>query len=316
MILAEVDQSSSRSSPELRRQLRTEIAVISECLRGDNNSLPSLQPAISTESMDPGEWIEIQAPTTEIAPGAQPLCVPFPRGNKIRFSAAGLSPACSHAYFLNENMVLIYSLSNQSGEPADHPVLRLDAPKVKYHAAALSETFVAILLEGPVKKCMQKSIQVVRYNGQEVGTDKFGTEASGHKWDANSLIAIHAADDRTWVAVGGRVKEDGVLSGSIKIYRIDENAKSATLTRHSVSFTRPRPNPLALDLLKTLAFSPDGRRLVCATNNNRVLVWRLSNNARPQGAPFIVEKNLKRVSLDRMLPFWVVLLMAFRILRR
>jgi WD40 repeat protein len=280
----------------MRTQLRTEINVISECLRGDNNSLPPLQPTTSIESMDPGEWIENQPPTQHFGPEIQSCRIPFPPGQKKSFSTAGLSPACSYVFFLNENMLLVHSLSSESGRPGDQPVLLLDALKAKYYAAAISESFVAILLEESVKKVSQKSLRIVRFNGQELGTATFRTESSGHKWDASSLIAIHTAGDRTWIAIGGCVRQDGVPSGSIKIYRIDDNAQPATLVRHSVSFTRTRPNPLAKDFLKTLAFSPDGKRLVCATNDNRVLVWRLSNNARPQGAPFIFEKELKRVS--------------------
>jgi WD40 repeat protein len=293
MVLEAAAQSNSRSSSEKRR-LQTEINVIREWLHSDNHSLPPLQPTTSTESMDPGEWIEIQPRTPKVTHQVQSYQIAFPSGLKARFTVAGLSPACSHACFLSKNMLLVYSLSNISALSADKPVLRLDADKVKYYAAALSHNFVAILVE---QSRTQKSLQVVQLDGKEVGTHPFGTEGGEHKWEAGSLIAIHEAGDRTWIAVGGCVNEDRVPSGSIQMYCVDKNAKPATLERQSASFTRTRPNPLKVDFLKTLAFSPDGRRLVCATNDNRILVWRLSNNARPQGAPFIFQKELKRVRL-------------------
>ena len=295
MVLEEADQRNSRSSSE-KRQLEIEINVISEWLHGDNNSLPSLQPITSTQSMDPGEWIETEARTPKVTHQVQSYQIPFPHGRKPRFTVAGLSPACSHAYFLNKKQPLVYSLSNTSANPADKPVLRLDAEGVKYDAVAVSDKLVAILVE---QTPTQKALQVVRLDGQEIGTHEFGTEGSEHKWNASSLIAIHAAGDRTWIAVGGWVQKNRVPSGSIQIYCVDENAEPAAPERQSAAFTRTEPNPLESDFLKTLAFSSDGRRLVCATNNNRVLVWRLSNNARPQGAPFIFEKEMKRVRLHR-----------------
>lgn len=295
MVLEEALQSNSRSSLE-KRQLETEIKVIREWLHGDNNSLPPLQPVTSTQSMDPGDWIETQARTTKVTQQVQSYKIAFPHGRKPRFTFAGLSPACSHAYFLNEKLLLVYSLSNPSANPTDKLILRLDAQGVKYDAVAVSDSLVAILTE---QTHTQKSLQVVRLNGQEIGTHEFGTEGSEHKWNASSLIAIHAAGDRTWIAVGGWVQKNRVPSGSIQIYCVDENAEPAAPERQSTSFTRTEPNPLDGDFLKTLAFSLDGRRLVCATNNNRVLVWRLSNNARPQGAPYIFEKELRRVRLHQ-----------------
>jgi hypothetical protein len=116
------------------------------------------------------------------------------------------------------------------------------------------------------------------------------------QWNPNSLITIHEADDRTWIAVGGYTKQDGVLSGSIKMYCIGANGGRAGLTRHPVSFNRPKPNPLALDPLTTLEFSPDGERLVCATNNNRVLIWRLWLDGHSQRAPFVIQRDLRTVS--------------------
>ena len=277
--------------------------MVLECL-GDSTSISITESSSSIQVMDRVDWIESIVPTSELTPKAQKFSVPLPRGSafrKIRFSAAGLSTECSHAYFLNEKMVLIYSLSNLGEKLGEQPIFRHAASELKYAAAALSERFVVLLLE----ESRVKSIRIFRYDGQMIGLDTFGLEANGHQWNPNNLITIHETNDRTWIAVGGWVRQEGEAhSGSIKMYCIHGNSEIATLTRQPISFNRPKPNPLTMDLLKTLAFSPDGRRLVCATNNNRILVWRLSNNARPNGAPFILKKDIMAVCLLRVIPFW------------
>jgi hypothetical protein len=304
MLLKGVDQDNSTSSQQIQDQAQIEISVISQCLGGykrQSYSTGSMtQSASSIEVMSPTDWIEEPTRISEHSPKAQRLCVALPHGllNRLRFSTAGLSTRSSHAYFLNDHTILIYSLSNEGENFGKSPVLRQASPKAKYYAAALSEKFIVVLLEESGKH----SLRVFRYDGQMVGTDKFGIEANGHQWNPNALIAIHETVDRTWIAVGGCTKQDGVLSGSIKMYSIDEVGGTATLTKHPVCFNRPKPNPLTLDLLKSLGFGPDTDdsyvgRLVCATNNNRVLVWRISGVALPPRAPFIVEREFKKVSL-------------------
>ena len=278
--------------------------MVLECL-GDSTSISITGSSSSIEVMDRVDWIERTVPPTKLILEDQKLSVPLPRGaafNKIHFLAAGLSTECSHAYFLNEKMVLIYSLSKLGEKLGEQPIFRHAASKLKYAAAALSERFVVLLLE----ESKVKSIRIFRYDGQMVGLDTFGMEANGHQWNPNNLITIHETDDRTWIAVGGWVKQEGAPSGSIKMYCIHGNSEIAILTRQPISFNRPKPNPLTLDLLKTLAFSADGRRLVCATNNNRILVWRLSNNARPDGAPFILKKDIATVCLLWVIPISIL----------
>lgn len=284
MILA-----SSKSSPEMQNQLQTEIDFI--C--GDNKPFLSQPAATSEVWMDPP--IEEPVLVRKWSSQVQTVRVSLPRGRlytRIRFSAAGLSPLCSHAYFLNEDSILVYSLSSHGGSLEDNPILRRDALKTRYKAAALSERFVAVLLEN--------SIQVYQYNGPEAGGLRSDIETNGYQWNPRSLIAIHETSERTWIAIGGSTKVDGILSGSIKIYSVEEHNETASLRELPISFTRPKPNPLALDFLKTLAFRPDGQMLVCATNNNRVLIWRLSNQGAPYEAPFIIKKDLNRVSRVRI----------------
>lgn len=288
MILRCPGQNGSKSSLPMPEQLQVEIKVISELLHGDNISFSISQSTSPTESICPSDRIEEPIRTSEQSPKAQNLCVRLPQN--ARFSTAGLSTSCSHAYFLKKKMVLVSSLSNHGEQPREQHTLQLAAPATKYYAAAVSEQFVAVLL----KARKIKSLQVFRYDSQMVGKDDFGIEANGNQWYPKSLIAIHETRDRVWIAIAGSMRQDGEHSGSIKMYSITQNVENPSMTRHPVSFNRPKPNPLALDSLKTLQFSPDGRRIACATNNNRVLVWQLSDDAGPDGPPFIIERDLKR----------------------
>jgi hypothetical protein len=104
---------------------------------------------------------------------------------------------------------------------------------------------------------------------------------------------MYEANDRTWISVGGRLGSARV--GSIRMYRVEDVRGKLTLSRHA-DFDHQRPNPLLGDWLKFAEFSSDGRRLVCLTNNNRILVYFLSNNARPREAPFEIRKKFELVS--------------------
>ena len=283
MTLKKMDQDGLKLSPEMQKQFQDEIHLITDCLGGSNRQSHSTesmtQSMSSTETMDPRDWIEKPACTKQHPSDAQKLRVPLPRRwfKTLSFSTAGLSTRCSHAYFLKEDLILIYSLSIKNGKLAENPIFRKACSKAKYYAAALSEKFVAVLL----KESEDKFLQVFRYDGQRLGTDKFGIEANGHQWEPSSLIAIHEWSNRTWIAVGGRTKQDGTLSGSIKMYCVVEDGGTATLAKHLITFNRPKPNPLAMEFLETLELGPDGDdadagRLVCVTSNNRVLVWRLA----------------------------------------
>lgn len=317
-ILSKTEHESLDISSEMRKprkQLEAEIRVISECLRGrsseENESFSTdstTQSTRSREVMNPMEWVEEQVNSSQNAPTARDLCVPLPRGffHTVRFLTAGLSTRCSYAYFLKEDLILVYSLSSQGRGIGERPISQQATPKTKYCSAALSEKFLAVLIEKSIKKSAGKSteesLQVFRLDGRLVGTDTFGTEGNGHRWNPNSLIATHEVADRTWIAVGGCTKHDGVLSGSIKIYYVADQGGTATLTKHVVTFNRPKPNLLALDFLKALAFGPDDDgsnviKLVCATNNNRVLIWRLADIEHSLSAPFVIKRDLNKVSL-------------------
>ena len=295
-LLAETDKRNSQLNLLGRKELQLEIGIISECLRGEDKS-PSVRrsSAPTVESMCPSDWIEDAFQTCEPSSTSTKMRIILPRGriyNRLEFSAAGLSTACSHVYFLSKKMFLVYRLAEKDKEIDQQPTFAEKASCFKYYAAALSERFIVILLT----RTMSTTLKVLRYDGEVVGTDEFGSEPNGHRWNASDLITIHENCDRTWIAVGGSAKQDDRPTGSIKMYCVEEAGSAAVLRLHDVSFDRSRPNPLALNLLTTLDFSPNGKHLVCTTLNNHVLVWRLSNNMRRRGSPFMIEKALKTVS--------------------
>lgn len=292
LIMANASQNDPYSSAVDEEQIRSEIKAILRSLRGDVEESIDVRP---DTTMDPKDWKENHVSGAEYSPQIETFHVQLPRGSlrKLRFTMAGLSPACSHAFFLNDEMAVISSLGPSSGERGKEHILPKPPSRVKYYSAALSDKFFVVLQ----RDSKRKTLQVYRHDGSMVGTECLSVETSGSQWNASDLIAIHGAKHRTWIAIGGCIKQDDVLTGSIKMFCVDENMGVSKLRTHSVSFNRPKPNPLALDLVKTLNFSQDGRRLICATNNNKILVWHLSNNARPLEAPFVIQRELKAVSL-------------------
>ena len=87
------------------------------------------------------------------------------------------------------------------------------------------------------------------------------------------------------------------------MYRIDSNGQ---MTRHDADFNRSEPDWLASDFLKMISFGPHGRRLVCVTKRNRILVWLLSNNARPIEAPFAIVKDYSPVRTPELTYHWLL----------
>lgn len=301
MLLARIPSSG----PDITERNQRELNIIAECLPGGITSIPITPRKRSTRALSPTDCREELVPVSGFSCDAENFRISLPTEGLLSrvlcFSAAGLSTLCSRAYFLNADRLLIYALRFQGKASEKKPILEFSGsnPKIRYHAAALSEKFIVVLLE----ESTVESLQVFDYEGRPVGMYKFEVGSNENRWEPNSLIALHESDDRTWIAVGGRAKQDGVLSGSIKIYSVEGIGASATMAEHVVPFARPKPNPLADDFLQTLAFGPDGDgqdmgRLVCATRNRRVLIWRLADIARPPGAPFIIQRALSTVSVS------------------
>lgn len=295
-----------KSTTGLRLQLKAEVRVICELLNEEDgvssrrsSGVPGSEPPATPleEELSPIDWLERPLRGFNFSPDVQRWTL-FPRRglfSRKHFLSAGLSPDCAHVYFLSEREVSVYRLDTLKGGRLEIPVFRVGVLGSTIKKAALSERFLVILKDGLID-----AMDIYRYGDeaqseQPVGAPRFETTSNQHRWDA-SCLAIHESSDRVWIAVGGRINQGGRISSSIKMYQIDVNGQNMFFSRHDAQFTRFEPNWLASDFLKMIAFGPQGGRLVCLTNKNTILVWLLSNNARPIEAPFRIAKEYALVS--------------------
>jgi hypothetical protein len=241
--------------------------------------------------MNPLEWME---PEEDFLPCKISTAIEFsqiPLGRRFfnKHYSAGLSPDCNSVFFLSEKNIVVYSLDNfPKVLEADVRLNKAPLASDDYKAAkaTLTNRFLAIIMRGKSRQLSVFEHSASMDNGRDLGSDLF------HMWYPDCLT-MHEASDRTWVAIGGRSSQ----AGSIKMYRIEDVHGKLSLKRHDAQFEKCVPNALSNDWLKVIDFSPDGRRLVCLTNNkNKVLVWFLSNNARPRQAAFEIERPYEGVS--------------------
>ncbi|MCJ1380356.1 hypothetical protein MMC17_003459 [Xylographa soralifera] len=299
----QIIRDDPRITPEIRNRLHVEAEVIYGALGEEFGFVPSPRSSIvnipsvqAPDLMSPGRWLESPQISPAISSDAQLLSIRIERGSglhRIHFQSSGLSPDCEHVYYLSPDRVFVYRLGDLSASPTGVVVLsRSPVGPVgsSYRKASLSKRFLAVLKEGPVD-----SLEVMKYAGglqdeTMVKSEIFEARSNEHRWHPN-CVAIHESSGRVWVAVGGLTNLGDAMCGSIRMYRIDVTNTGMELSRHDAIFNRPRPDPLARDFLKMIAFDHRGERLVALTNNNTILVWLLSNNARPIGAPFSIAKN-------------------------
>lgn len=304
---------------EIQRDIEREVNVICDCLAEEEglsinpsqisksiSPQSSLAPtSVSEEKLAAQDWMEEPFPPLNVSAKASKLRVELDRGSfyrPVRYLAAGLSPNCKSAFFLSEDFVVIYSLNEMSTAPIGKKniMLRVKVDKnFKYEGAALSDNFLAVITRADltVYKCGKYLT-----HEPKIGMQSFELESTDYRWDPTCL-AIYEAGNRAWISVGGRTNEEGQFRGSIKVFQIDIDHHRFSLARHNVSFNRPSPDPLKRDFLKMIGFSSDGQRLVCTTNNNRVLIWFLSNNARPRHAPFEISKRYIKVGYPHRTSF-------------
>ena len=282
-------------SAQAKSQLQAEVKVIYELLNEEDGilltpraSIAGPQDVAAEGKLSPSDWIEIAQPGTIVPQRAQKASVLLPQGPifaKRRYHSAGLSPDGLYAYFTGAKDLYVYRLL-----PTSANVLHLNTPKSEYRETALSNSFLAVLNEGRTD-----SLEIYKYaygsygrTYSLIGTETFEATTKEPRWRADCLT-IHEARDRVWIAIGGRSSQCETISSTIRMYRVDLDGKN--FSKHDAYFHRSRPNPFTSDHVKSVAFAPDGRRLVCVTNNNRILAWLLSNNARPIQPPFQIGKK-------------------------
>jgi hypothetical protein len=306
---SEVDQGLRQVLQECQQKVPMVMDVLSDCFceeeslplpkRNNSSSLSQVGSFSSSGDtlvmMSPEDWIERPFDPFAISSEAQEFSVRLGdgrRSKKIRYQSAGLSPECTFAFLLSKVSIGVYSLQSL---PLIRQVPVQDRlPKdLEYKEAVLSERLLAIITRQDVRVFELTSL----HDGYcQVGMERFEADSAAgtYFWDPNCL-AIHQDKGWAWISVGGRENHNGIFYGSIKIYHVDlGSSRPTTIVRHIANFNSPDPDALANDFLKAMDFSPDGRRLACVTNKNRVLTWLLSNDARPSYPPFQIKKRYKR----------------------
>ena len=299
--LGKLPDAVARYNPSMTAQakskLRDEVKVIYELLNEEDgifltptSSIAGPQDAAAEGKLSSSGWIESAQPSATITAHAQRTSIQLPRGSifsrRSAYHRAGLSPDGLYAYFAAAKDLYLYRLP--SSTRGNDLVLHLDTPRAEYREAVLSNSFLAVLHEGRTNL-----LEIYKYGSHAqtyswIATETFEATSKEPRWRPDCL-AIHETRDRVWIAIGGRSSQCETISSTIRIYRIDIDGQN--FAKHDAYFHRSRPNPFTSDYMKSIAFAPDGRRLVCVTNNNRILVWLLSNNARPIQPPFQIAKK-------------------------
>ncbi|MCJ1436360.1 hypothetical protein MMC27_005739 [Xylographa pallens] len=298
MLPEAVERYNPNMTAQAKTKLRDEVKVIYELLNEEDGiflsptpSIPGPQDAAAVGRLSPSGWIESAQPSSTITAHAQRHSISLPQGSllaRTRYHRAGLSPDGLYAYFATPRDLYLFRVPSSTSTRANDILLHLDTRRSEYREAVLSNSFLAVLHEGRTD-----SLEVYKYGSHAqtytlMTTEPFEATSRESRWRADCL-AIHEARDRVWIAIGGRSSQSETISSTIRMYRIDIDGQN--FSRHDAYFHRSRPNPFTSDYVKSIAFAPDGGRLVCVTNNNRILVWLLSNNARPIQPPFQIAKR-------------------------
>lgn len=272
----------------VRRGRRPSSATISSS--SSNDTLSRLDEMILSE----WEEHEMHFPAYEITAVAERSQVLFERRRfgVEEYYSSGLSPNCKRAFYLGSRSIVIYSLE-RFPEIIEKDVLlrRRPADTENYNdaQAVLTDRFLAITCQE--KDSHQHNLLVLEHSSPGIAGKLLGSELIDMH---PTCLAMYESGDRTWVMVGGQTN----MVGKIQVYRLENVRGSLCLKRQEAQFNKCIPNPLSNDWPKTIDISSDGRRLVCITQRtNKVLVWFLSDHARPRQAAFEISKTYENVSL-------------------
>ncbi|KAF2492912.1 hypothetical protein BU16DRAFT_93703 [Lophium mytilinum] len=297
------------------QQLRAEVQAISHCIlqergqyvrdRRHSQALSSSGSLVSEEGpkyrIRRDGWnehgIESMQRSSNVETVLVELQIPrekarkFLKSSRVTCINSGLSPNCEAAFLQSDDRVILYDTRYLSHGKKLQAGLELIRPQSYMKDAVLSNCFLAFTND--------RGLEVHEYHHLNLpnSTHPVGQcqlseqEAGGHRWEP-SCLAIHEGKDQVWIAVGGGIVR-GVngFVGDIKLFHFKKHNNRRRLEPKLERFYRSRPDPLAGGLLKGVSFSPDKSKLVCITNNNVVLVWRLSSNGQPKGHPFRIERE-------------------------
>lgn len=247
--------------------------------------------------MNREQWGEdaLHFPALDVTAEVERAQVHFERGRlgfATEYYTSGLSPNCNTAFYLGSSGIVVYSLNNFP-EILERDVLLRRRPSTteKYNnaKATLTNQYLAIVYQSAeLHKYYLLVLEHSILNG--AGTTLHPVFLDMHA----TCLAMHESGDRTWVTVGGQKNH----AGKIQVYCIENVNGSLSLREQVAQFNKCVPNYLLNEWPKIINFSPDGRRLVCVTETyNEVLVWFLSDNARPRQAAFKIARKYGTVSL-------------------
>jgi hypothetical protein len=194
--------------------------------------------------------------------------LPLDRGRRFhrtKYLSVGISTDCALGFFLSKESVTLVSLENRSVVRRiacqDLKVMDLKDVQVvlSQHSLAVIIAEALLVLDGAPPT----------YFGP-IRVEKFEPG-----WQPDCL-----AINDTWISIGGRVFVEGMMHSSIQLYRIDRTATTQP--------ERLGSDYLKSDFLKALEIRPNGNRLAALTNNNRILIWDLSDL---RSVPFIISRQ-------------------------
>jgi hypothetical protein len=206
---------------------------------------------------------------------------------KKDYDSFGLSPNCKLAFVLRKRNLDIYFLNappNLRAEPRD-------SFKGKFEHAVLSNRYL-VAFERYELRAFELSARDHRLVNKK--STPLESQSKKSRWIPKCL-AIFDDGRCAWIAVGFRVKKGPSSGGDIKVYLVSETGIREETGRQDAGLRTSVKTPLESDYVHRIAFSSGGDRLVCVTNNNRVLIWSWSDNAQSWQRPFEIERDFRPV---------------------
>jgi hypothetical protein len=265
------------------------IDVIRECLdEEDGQNVSQPPPSSSSQSTIPSSkqfsqvelplanycWREDDFPPLEPSGDVKVDSLALDRGrlfHRTEYLSVGISTDCTLGFFRSKESVTLVCLEKRS-------VVRriacqdLKVKDLKDVQIVLSQHFLAV---GAADALLVLDCAPPTYSGP-TSVEKFELG-----WTPDCLAISDG-----WISIGGRVfVEGGVMHSSIKLYQIDRTATTRPFRIHSEGLGSQY---LKSDFLQTLEIRPDGNRLAALTNNNRILIWDLSDL---RSVPFMISRK-------------------------
>jgi len=273
-------------------------SVLGDLENGSRNVLSPQNSASAKILLNPRDWKENLPAPPKTKPTQQERRAWPNRLWKFsrKYYSVGLSPSCSHVFFLGEEDLVIYSLDqipfSQNPIFEKHHLLR---KKLKNAEAALGDIFLAVIVKG-VQVDVEGEIGGSDTGSSQQDIEK-ATPSKGHqlwifRYKGSSklesftfenikdfrptCLALHESPlHESSVLIGGY--SDGF--GVIKMYRIiDDGGRLRLYRQEEKTCNRWTTRYFAEDGPKFVDFDASGQQIVCVTaKENNVLIWPEGN---------------------------------------